>query len=110
MVGGFLFCLFWWKCACIRACIRSLLHSVRFSQPLLCAHKRIVNIMKVYIKRNNLQVELHNTKFRGKIATLLTLETLKCRSGNILSRPTFSLLSVTSRHCSVQGAPGRFGT
>ena len=29
------------------------------SGPLLrCAHKRIVNIMKVYIERNNMQVEL----------------------------------------------------
>ena len=38
-----------------------------------------------------------------KIATLLTFETLKW---DILSRPTYSLLSVTSRHSSVQGAPG----
>ena len=29
-----------------------------FRQLLRCAHKRIVNIMKVYIKRNNIQVEL----------------------------------------------------
>ena len=27
-------------------------------QLLHCAHKRIVNIMKVYIERNNMQVEL----------------------------------------------------
>ena len=39
-------------------CIRSSLHSVRFGQLLRCAHKRIVNIMKVYIERNNIQVEL----------------------------------------------------
>ena len=38
--------------------IRSSLHSVRFGQLLRCAHKRIVNIMKVYIERNNIQVEL----------------------------------------------------
>ena len=34
------------------------LHSVRFDQLLRCAHKRIVNIMEVYIERNNIQVEL----------------------------------------------------
>ena len=34
------------------------IHSVRSGQLLHCAHKRIVNIiMKVYIKRNNIQVE-----------------------------------------------------
>ena len=37
-------------------CIRSSLHSVRFGQLLRCAHKRIVNIMKVYIERKNMQV------------------------------------------------------
>ena len=45
--------------------MRSSLHSVRFGQLLRCSHKLIVNIMKVYIERNN------------KIATLLNLETLK---------------------------------
>ena len=39
-------------------CIRSSLHSVRFGQLLCGAHKRIVNIMKVYIERMNMQVEL----------------------------------------------------
>ena len=38
--------------------IRSSLHSVRFAQLLRCAHKRVVNIMKVYIEKNNIQVEL----------------------------------------------------
>ncbi len=38
--------------------IRSSLHSVRFGKLLRCAHKRIANIMKVYIERNNIQVEL----------------------------------------------------
>ena len=36
----------------------SRLHSVRFGQLLCCAHKRIVNIMKVYIERKNMQVQL----------------------------------------------------
>ena len=43
---------------CVRACIRSLLHSVRFGKLLRCAHKRIINITKVYIERKNIQVEL----------------------------------------------------
>ena len=31
---------------------------VRFGDLLRCAQKHIVNIMKVYIERNNMQVEL----------------------------------------------------
>ena len=50
--------------------IRSSLHSVRFGQLLRCAHRRIVNIMKVYIERNNMQVEL--IRFRKKISPLFT--------------------------------------
>ena len=34
------------------------LHSVRFGQLLRCAHKLFVNIMKLYIERNYIQVEL----------------------------------------------------
>ena len=45
--------------------VRSSLHLLRFGQLLRCAHKRIVNVMKVYIERNNLQVEL--IRFRNKI-------------------------------------------
>ena len=39
-------------------CIRSSLHSVRFGQLLRCARKRIVKIIKVYIEKSNMQVEL----------------------------------------------------
>ena len=56
-------------------CIRSSLHSVRFGQLLRCAHKRIFNIMKEYIDRNNIQVKLNTIP--EKIAPLLRLETLK---------------------------------
>ena len=44
-------------CVHVRVCIISSLHSVRFGQLFRCAHERIVNIMKVYIERNNMQVE-----------------------------------------------------
>ena len=45
-------CLGRWKFVGPR---RSSLHSVRFGQLLvtLCARQRIVNVMKVYIERNN---------------------------------------------------------
>ena len=39
-------------------CIISSLLSVRFGQLIRCAHKRIVNIIKVYIEMNNIRVEL----------------------------------------------------
>ena len=48
-------------CSCVRSFVCSLLdsiHSVRFGQLLRCAHKRIVNIMKVYMERKNRQLEL----------------------------------------------------
>ena len=45
-------------------------HLVRFGQLLRSADKRIVNIMKVYVKRNNMQVEL--IRFRKKILILFT--------------------------------------
>ena len=70
--------------------------------PLLrSAHKRIVNIMTVYIERNNIQVEL--LRFRKKIATLFALQTLTWET---FATDVFvklgSLLSVTCRHRSVQ--------
>ena len=43
---------------CVCVCIRSSLHSVRFGQLLRYAHQRIINIIKVYIERSNMQVEL----------------------------------------------------
>ena len=39
-------------------CVSFSLHLVRFGQLLRCADKRIVDIMKVYIERNKMQVEL----------------------------------------------------
>ena len=51
-------------------CIRYSLHSVRFGQLFRCAHKRIVNIMKVYIERKNMQVEL--IQFSKQISHLFT--------------------------------------
>ena len=47
------------RCSCgVCYLPRSSLHSVRFGQQLRCAHKRIVNIMKVYMERKNVQLEL----------------------------------------------------
>ncbi len=37
--------------------VSSSLHLVRFGQLLRCADKRFVHIMKVYIERDNMQVE-----------------------------------------------------
>ena len=37
---------------------------IRFGQLLRCAHKRIINRIKAYIERNNMQVEL--IRFRKK--------------------------------------------
>ena len=55
--------------------------------------------MKVYIDRNNIQVEL--IRFRKKIATLLTLETLKWDNFFVFMK-FGSLLSARCRHSSVK--------
>ena len=68
-------CRLIWLCVCVRACVRAcvcvcecvcvcVVLKVSYALHLLIlsscytAHKRIGNIMKVYIKRNNIQVEL----------------------------------------------------
>ena len=53
-------CFLTWSVCLFVGCVSIYLslHLVRFGQLLRCADKRIVNIMKVYIERNNLQLEL----------------------------------------------------
>ena len=55
--------------ALVRVCVCQLVASfTSFGQLFRCARKRNVNdIMKVYIERNNMQVEL--IRFRKKIST-----------------------------------------
>ena len=52
-------------CVCVRACVRVCVcvfvcqlraSFTSFGQLLYCAHKRIVNIIKVHFERNNMQV------------------------------------------------------
>ena len=58
----------------------------------VCAHKRIVNIMKVYIERKNMQVRL--IPFRKKIDFI---DFGNLEGGNMFME-LGSLLSVTCRH------------
>ena len=70
-------------------------------------HINPLSIMKVYIERNNKHVELTRFGFRKKIATLLTLGTLKWENSfaTAVFTKSGSFLSWTSRHCSEMGAP-----
>ena len=63
------------SCGYLFVRIRSSLHSVRFGQLLRCVHKRIVNIMKVYIERKNMQVELIRFRKKYRIYSRLLLRT-----------------------------------
>ena len=45
-----------------------------FEELLRCAHKCIVNIKKVYIKRNNMRVELIRFRKKYRLYSLLLLE------------------------------------
>ena len=67
---------------CLRSCVRSFvwssvdsIHSVRFGQLLRCAHKRIVNIMKVYMERKNRQLELIRFRKKYRIYSRLLFRT-----------------------------------
>ena len=51
------------------------LHSVRFGQLLCCAYQRIVNIMKLYIESNNIQVELIRFRKKYRLYTRLLFRT-----------------------------------
>ena len=85
MVRGCLaVCLLGWK----SVGIRSSLHSVCFGQLLVlhCAHKSIVNIMKVYIEKNNRQqVEL--IRFRKKISPLFKFTKRECSQTTLCLQP-----------------------
>ena len=73
-----------------------------FGQLLRCAHKRIVNTIKVYMERNNMQVELR--RFRRIDIDFIDVGNFEV--GIFFTTDMFtklgSLLSVTCRHCSVQ--------
>ena len=51
------------------------IHSVRLGQLLRCAHKRIVNIMKVYMERKNRQLELIRFRKKYRIYSRLVFRT-----------------------------------
>ena len=60
--------------AFVRACgVR--IHSVRFGQLLRCAHKRIVNIVKVYMERKNRQLGLIRFRKKYRIYSCLLFRT-----------------------------------
>ena len=56
-------------------CLLPSLHSVRFGQLLRCAHEGIVNIMKVYMERKNMQLELIRFRKKYRIYSRLLFRT-----------------------------------
>ena len=82
---------------CFRSCVRSFvrssldwslldsIHSVRFGQLLRCAHKRIVNIMKVYMERKNRQLELIRFRKKYRIYTRLLFRTDEVNATHVLT-------------------------
>ena len=64
-----------------------IVRGVRFGQLLRCAHKRIVNIMKMYIERNNIQVEL--IRFRKKNIDFIDVG--KFEVGNFRDRRVYEI-------------------
>ena len=64
---------------------RSSIHSVRFGQLLRCAHKRIVNTMKVYIDRNHMQVELIRFRQKYRLYSSLLLRSEEFNATDVLT-------------------------
>ena len=92
------------SCAGVRVCVcvRSSLHSVCYGQLLCCAHKRIVNRIKVYIETNNMLVEL--IRYCKQISPSFTFTFAKRgiqSDSRVYAWIVVTTLSVTRRHCSV---------
>ena len=84
-------------------CIRCSLHSVRFGQLLRRAHNRIVNIMKVYIERNNMQVEL--IRFRKNIDFIHVCEARNFPTDAMFTQHDRSWICVIDRsRCATDGS------
>ena len=66
------------RCSSVCYLPMSSLHSVRSGQLLRCAHKRIVNIIKVYIERKNVQVQL--ISFRKQNIDFIDVGNLEVRN------------------------------
>ena len=56
-----------------------------FGQLLRCAHKRIVNIMKVYIERINMQVELIRFRKKYRLYSRLLLQSKEFNATNVFT-------------------------
>ncbi len=71
MIAFYLVWLFGWVevCSCV-----SDPRFIQFALASCCAHKRIVNIMKVYIERNNMHVELIRFRKQYRLSSRLRLE------------------------------------
>ena len=82
---------------CLFVGIRSSLHSVRFGQLLRCAHKCIVNIMKVYIDRNSIQVELK--RFHKKNRLCQTIKVRNFLDGRVYENWLISIHDVSTLFC-----------
>ena len=87
--------LFVWMCVCT---VCQLLDSFTyFGQPLRCAHKRIVSIMKVYIERNNVQFELIRFRKQNHLHSRL-----------LLRSEEFNATDVFTLGMSLQHKPARY--
>ena len=74
---------------CVRSCgVRSVdsIHSVHFGQLLCCSHKRIVNIMKVYMERKNRQLELIQFRKKYRIYARLLFRTDEANATCVFTR------------------------
>ena len=67
-------------CVCVCMCVCQLRAGfTSFGQLLRCAHKRIVNIMIVYIEKNNMQVELIRSRKQYRLYSHLRLRSEEFR-------------------------------
>ena len=66
-------------------CIRSSLDSVRFGQLLRCPHKCFVDIMKVYIERNNLKLNIYDSVRKCRLYSRLLLRSEEFNASHVFT-------------------------
>ena len=77
MIAFYLVCLYVWIFFVYLSVCMSVPRFIYFGQLLRCADKRIVNIMKVYIERNSMQVELIRSHKKYRLHSRLLLRSLE---------------------------------
>ena len=83
------------------------LYFVRFGQLLRCAHKYVINMMKVYIERNNIQVELIRLRKKYRLYSSLLLRIEVFPTDAMFTQPDRQICVIDRSRCTTDGMRNR---